>query len=54
MFDWLTWGVWLVGFTILVIWIVVPLREFAEMRRIMKAKEAGIEAGRSEQEQPKP
>ena len=28
MFDWVTWGIWLVGFIILVIWIIVPMKEF--------------------------
>jgi hypothetical protein len=39
VFDWITWSVWLVGFVILVIWIVVPIREFAAMRRRVKAKD---------------
>jgi hypothetical protein len=31
-FDWVTWGIWLVGFVILVVWIWVPLREFRRLR----------------------
>ncbi|MFZ1290379.1 MAG: hypothetical protein WAR79_09820 [Melioribacteraceae bacterium] len=27
-FDWVTWSIWLVGFIILVIWIMVPVKEF--------------------------
>ena len=38
MFDWMTWGVWLIGLIILVIWIVVPIKEFAAMRRRMSAR----------------
>jgi hypothetical protein len=40
VFDWMTWSVWLIGFAILVIWIVVPLREFREMRRRLNAEQA--------------
>ena len=32
-FDWVTWSIWAIGFVILVIWIIVPIREFAEMVR---------------------
>lgn len=38
MFDWITWSVWLIGLVILVTWIVVPLKEFGEMRKRMRAK----------------
>jgi hypothetical protein len=31
MFDWVTWSIWLVGFAILVVWIVVPYREFRKI-----------------------
>lgn len=27
-FDWITWSIWLTGFSILVIWIMVPVKEF--------------------------
>ena len=33
MFDWMTWGMWAIGFGILVVWIVVPIREFKDMLR---------------------
>ena len=33
MFDWVTWSIWLIGFAILVIWIVVPFREFQKILR---------------------
>lgn len=29
--DWRTWGIWLVGFIILIIWILVPVREFKKL-----------------------
>jgi len=32
-FDWITWTIWLVGFLILVVWIVVPFREFKRLYR---------------------
>lgn len=30
-FDWITWSIWLVGFSILIIWILVPAREFKKL-----------------------
>ena len=30
-FDWRTWGIWLVGFLILIVWILVPVREFKNL-----------------------
>lgn len=38
MFDWLTWGIWSIGFAILVIWIVVPIREFKVMLKHRRDK----------------
>ena len=42
-FDWITWSIWLVGFIIMVIWILVPVREFKKIvqqkRNERKAKE---------------
>ena len=29
--DWVTWSIWLVGFLIMVIWILVPIREFRRL-----------------------
>ncbi len=26
-FDWITWGIWLTGFFILVVWIWIPVKE---------------------------
>jgi heme exporter protein D len=31
IFDWFTWSVWLLGFLILVVWIIVPLKEFRKL-----------------------
>ncbi len=36
-FDWVTWGIWAIGFAILVIWILVPIREF---KKILQARRA--------------
>ena len=30
-FDWITWGIWSIGFVILVIWILVPIKEFRKL-----------------------
>jgi len=34
--DWVTWSIWLLGFIILVIWILVPIREFRDLYRAHK------------------
>lgn len=31
VFDWITWSIWLIGFIILIIWIIVPIREFKKL-----------------------
>lgn len=47
MFDWVTWSIWLVGFVILVIWIIFPLKEFAGILKSQRAeRRQGIAAGR--------
>ena len=30
-FDWRTWGIWLIGFIILLIWIFIPVQEFKKL-----------------------
>ncbi len=35
-FDWRTWGIWLIGFIILVTWIIVPVREFKNLLKKRK------------------
>lgn len=30
-FDWVTWSIWLVGLIIMVIWILIPVREFKKL-----------------------
>lgn len=37
--DWITWSIWLLGFIILLIWIIVPLREF---RRMLAARKKSV------------
>ena len=41
-FDWRTWGIWLTGFIIMIVWIIVPVREFKKVlekkRNEMKQK----------------
>jgi len=38
-FDWVTWSIWLLGFVILVVWIVIPVREFKQMMNARKKGE---------------
>ena len=35
--DWITWSIWLVGFAIMIVWILVPIREF---KRLVAKKRA--------------
>jgi uncharacterized membrane protein YcjF (UPF0283 family) len=30
-FDWVTWSIWLVGFIIMIIWILIPVKEFKKL-----------------------
>lgn len=32
-FDWITWSIWSLGFIILVMWIVIPLKEFFKLKK---------------------
>ncbi len=34
-FDWRIWGIWLIGFFILVVWIWIPIKE---IKTIIKKK----------------
>lgn len=36
-FDWITWSIWSLGFIILVMWIVIPLREFFKLKKDREA-----------------
>lgn len=36
--DWITWGIWLIGFLILITWIYVPIQEFRRMYQEHKRK----------------
>ena len=38
MFDWITWGIWSIGFAIFIIWIVIPIREFKVMLKHRRDK----------------
>ena len=44
-FDWITWGIWLLGVIILIVWIYVPAKEFMQLLRERKAR-----AGKPEQQ----
>lgn len=37
-FDWITWSIWLTGFIIMVIWILVPIREFKKLLQQKRAE----------------
>jgi len=37
-FDWITWGIWLLGFIIFIIWIIVPVKEFRKLLADRKKK----------------
>lgn len=39
MFDWITWSIWLAGFIILVVWVVVPYREFKGILRKQRSSQ---------------
>ncbi len=32
-FDWITWSIWSLGFIILIMWIIVPLKEFLKLKK---------------------
>ena len=51
MFDWVTWSIWGMGLVILVVWIVVPIKEFAgiiKRRRAASKDAAEASAGSDE------
>ena len=31
--DWVTWSIWSLGFIILVLWTVIPLKEFFKLKK---------------------
>jgi len=37
-FDWITWSIWLLGFIILIIWILIPAREFKKLVQKKRAE----------------
>jgi hypothetical protein len=34
----MTWGIWAIGFSILVVWVIAPIREFKTMLRHRRDK----------------
>jgi len=30
-FDWVTWSIWFVGFIIMIVWILIPVKEFKKL-----------------------
>lgn len=32
-FDWITWSIWSLGFIILIMWIIVPIKEFLKLKK---------------------
>jgi len=38
-FDWITWSIWLTGFIILVIWILIPVKEFKKIVQQKRTEE---------------
>ena len=41
-FDWKTWGIWLVGFIIMLIWVWIPVREFKRLVKMKKEERENI------------
>lgn len=35
-FDWVTWSIWAIGLVILIVWIYVPAKEFAQLLKDRK------------------
>jgi hypothetical protein len=38
--DWITWGIWSMGFIILIVWIIVPVQEFRRLLQSRKNNQA--------------
>jgi len=38
-FDWVTWSIWLLGFIILIMWVIIPIREFKQLMNSRKKSE---------------
>jgi len=43
-FDWVTWSIWLLGFAILVIWTVIPIREYKQLIKTKSQTESKKES----------
>ncbi len=44
-FDWITWSIWLIGFIIMIIWILVPIREFKKILQKKRSEEKAKKNG---------
>jgi|YelNatPaOPRAMG01_1025707.scaffolds.fasta_scaffold01085_19 hypothetical protein len=49
-FDWRTWGIWTIGFTILIIWIWIPVKE---IRRLVHKKRSELSKQQDEERKSK-
>ncbi len=38
-FDWITWSIWLIGFIILIVWTLIPIREFKKLLKQKKEEQ---------------
>ena len=36
-FDWITWSIWSLGLIILIVWILIPIKEF---KKLINAKKS--------------
>ncbi len=41
-FDWVTWSIWSIGLVILIVWIYVPAREFAQLIKDRRRGSAAV------------
>jgi hypothetical protein len=37
-FDWITWSIWFLGLVVLVVWTILPIREFKKLLADRKKK----------------
>ena len=46
VFDWVTWSIWTIGLVILIVWIYVPAKEFAQL---IKDRKGGHHAAQKQE-----
>ncbi len=46
-FDWVTWSIFALGMIILIVWIYVPIKEFSQLFRDRRNRQA--QAGRKQE-----